>query len=411
MMKILAPTNWDTRLIEIFSSKGISEVYGKLSADIVGGGRASYLSASLSKKRFSEYIKVLRKEKIGFNYLLNATCMNNTEFTRQGQKKIRNLVEWLIKLGVSSATVANPYLLELLKKCYPQLKICVSTMAQVDCLRRAQYWESLGADVITLSEISVNRNFRLIKLIRAHLNCELQLIANNSCLQYCPFAHYHSVCQSHASQENSRTKRFLIDYCRFKCRFLYLSNCELFLRSTWIRPEDLSFYHGLGINSIKLVDRLMSTPALIKIIQSYADGGYNGNLADLLPKISGAPRFSSDGRSTARRIKLFLSFLRPFDVNIFLLYKTMRQLPACEIYIDNKALNGFIEGLASIDCQEIDCQECKYCHNWSTKVVKYDKDKLQKTLEGYSTALSKLASGALFKYATKDNCKMFTFSK
>jgi collagenase-like PrtC family protease len=71
-------------------------------------------------------------------------------------------------LGVRRVTVSTPFLLELVKRRFPEFKVRVGIYAQVDTPRRARFWEDLGADAIVLESFSINRNFS-----RATRRCRL----------------------------------------------------------------------------------------------------------------------------------------------------------------------------------------------------------------------------------------------
>ena len=53
------------------------------------------------------------------------------------------------------------------------------------------------------------------------------------------------------------------------------------------------------------------------------------------------------------------------------------------VYIDNKALDGFIEGLRCRDCASGKCEDCGYCRAWADKTVFID--------EAYRTEVLELA--------------------
>ncbi|MDD4895122.1 MAG: U32 family peptidase, partial [Candidatus Omnitrophica bacterium] len=201
-MKFSVPHNWQSDLLPRMNTAGVEQVYAKLARDFVGGGRASYMLPHVTKSKAAKRISQARQRGISFNYLLNSNCLGNREWTAKGQRSLVALLDWLIDIGVDSVTVSIPYLLELIKRRYPKLKVGVSTQAGVDTIKRAKYWEGLGADRITLAEISVNRNFPLLRLIRSAVKCELQLIANLDCLSSCPFWAYHAALNSHGSQDN-----------------------------------------------------------------------------------------------------------------------------------------------------------------------------------------------------------------
>lgn len=393
MIKFYVATNWQEDLIPLIRKEYVDELYGKLSADFIGGGRASSMLPQISKKHASIHIQKAHESGLKFNYLLNATCLDNLEWTITGQRKIRALLDWIVKLKVDSVTVSIPYLLELIKKRYPKLKVYVSTQAGVDGPQRAIYWYNLGADRITLSVLDVNRDFPLLKEIRKSVKCELQLIANLECLYRCPIYKYHSVLNAHSSQSNHITKGFVIDYCHLRCNFIKIANPVEFIRAGWIRPEDIHYYEDIGINHIKLVNRGMSTQEILLIVNAYSDRYYNGNLLDL---------FSAPTKNIVYQnpnlIHKLRYFFRPFSVNIFKLLKYRRFFTGYGIYIDNQKLEGFLEYFLKESCSLKSCKDCGYCDKVAKKVIKIDEDYRNKNLTKYQEFLDNIISGEIFKY-------------
>src|SRR5574337_477327 len=147
-------TNFDDGLIDALSAYPVTEVFGKLSSDPVGGGRASFALPPLSRRRFERHVKAAGAKGIGFNYLLNPACMDNREYTRQGQRDLEALLEYIEAAGVSAVTISLPFLLPLIKKRHPRLKVRVGVYARVDGVAKAKFWEDGGADCITLESLS-----------------------------------------------------------------------------------------------------------------------------------------------------------------------------------------------------------------------------------------------------------------
>ncbi|MBM3244810.1 MAG: peptidase U32 [Candidatus Omnitrophica bacterium] len=367
-MKFSVPTNWQEGLLPVLTgSPSINEVYGKLAEDFVGGGRPAYSVFDISRKNAARHINEIRKTKRGFNYLLNASCLGGREFTNKGKHEIAKLLDWLVAAGVDSVTVSLPFLAEMIKRKSPSLKISVSVMAHVDSIEKARFWDSIGADSITLSHTKLNRDFVLLKELRKAVKCGLRLMANNHCLYHCPFQEHHEAFSSHASQKNTGEGSFAIDYCSLNCKISKISFPHLLISAPWIRPEDISVYEKIGIDSIKLVDRRLPTPELARIINAYVNGEYKGNLVDLFPTLSGASR-TNRGNFLAR-LKNLLK-LAPQD--IIKLVKSRRIFETMEIKIDNQALDGFLDFFFTHDCRLSSCVDCGYCFRIADKAVKID---------------------------------------
>lgn len=392
-MKFCVPTNWQDDLLPQFNSPEITEVYGKLAEDFVGGGRNAYSLTNVSKRKAARYIRQVHNSNCEFNYLLNASCLGGEEFTPKGQRQIFRLLDWLVKIGVDSVTVSLPYLAEMIRKNFPSLKIAVSVMAHLDSIEKAKFWESLGAHSITLVHTKLNRDFKLLGQIRKNIKCQLQLMANNHCLYHCPLEEYHELFASHGSQSRHFKGNFIFDYCYLTCRHKKILNPALLVSSPWIRPEDLEVYEQIGIDSIKLVDRRLPSAELIRIIAAYINRRYEGNLLELFPTLGGA----SPGNLSNIFLRIKHLF-RPSAANILMVFKLKNLLKKVDIFIDNRALDGFINFFLTHDCRLVSCDDCGYCRTVADKVVKIDKDYQDKIGREYGRFLEALSSGRALRY-------------
>ncbi len=281
-MQFSLATNFDDALIDQVSGLPVTELFGKLSKDSVGGGRASYQIVGVGRRRVEEHVGHARRAGIGFNYLLNAACTDNLEFTRRGQKELRRLLDWLVEIGVESVTLSSPFLLRIVKERYPKLRTRVSVFACVDHLRKARMWEEMGADCLMLDALLVNREFQLLRSIRKGIRCELQLLVNNVCMQSCAMSHYHMNTLAHASQSGHSTGGFFIDWCFLQCTMKKLLDPVEYLRADWIRPEDIHLYEEMGYDSFKIAERGAPTAVLVNRVKAYAERRFDGNLLDLV---------------------------------------------------------------------------------------------------------------------------------
>ncbi|MCK9431355.1 MAG: U32 family peptidase [Candidatus Omnitrophica bacterium] len=392
-MQFAIPTNWqDDFLAGIVNSGEALEIYGKLNSDFFGGGKHSFQLPDVSKKRIQRDVAQMHRYGFKFNYLLNGTCFNNFEWTIGGQKKIRSLLDWLIRIEVDAVTVAIPYLLVMIKKNYPSLRVSVSTLAGVNSVATARYWEDLGADRITLLNTDVNRDFPLLKKIRETVGCQLQLIANVNCLYRCPFYLHHGNMATHSSQKGHRLKGFVIDYCRISCRYRQIMDPVEFIRSPWIRPEDVGYYEDIGIDSLKLIDRGMSTSWISLILKAYLKRKYEGNLIDLFPSPLKTIRFNKFSPFYLSRYFFFPGF-----VNVFRLLKLRGLLKEPDIYIDNRKLDNFLDFFMKNDCNLRGCRDCGYCQRVARETVRMEEASLRHAAEKYRECLDILSSGKLFE--------------
>ncbi len=396
-MKLSVAANYDPGLVPDLGAWPVHEVYGKLPSDGLGGGRPRYMAAAMGWDSLAAYVARLRRHGIAFNYLLNAACHGNREWSRWWQQKLRRVLGRLEDMGVSRLTVSTPFLLERIKRLHPSFHVRVGIYAQVDTPRRARFWESLGADAITLESFSINRRFDVLAGIRRAVRCELQLIANHLCLPNCPLQPYH---QSGFSHGAAGSRRLFVDYCFLHCSRMRLLDVSLFIKSMWIRPEDTAFYEALGFDSFKLLERDIPSPELLKRVRAYGERRFDGDLAELLFSYGFGEAPRKDRRWALRH------FFRPLQARPSrvarladlarhqgMLFATGRR----PVRIDNRRIPpGFVGGFEGRDCGRLDCTRCGYCERVARDCVAVDEAFREESLRRYAEANELCLSGELW---------------
>lgn len=408
-LRLSVATNFDLDLPGRLAPYGATELFGKLSCDAVGGGRASYMLAPVSRRGLEDHVREARRHGVAFNYLINPACMGNREFTSRGQRELRRLLDWVSEAGVEWVTVSLPLLAEVVKTRYPHLKVRAGVYAQVNSPERARFWEALGADCISIDPLTVNRDFPRLRAIRGSVSCDLQLLANTTCLRECPLAPYHMVGLSHASQ--SHGERFMVDYCLLMCTATKLSDPVSYIKSPWIRPEDTGVYEQMGYNSFKILERDAPTDALANRARAYHERRFDGNLIDIIQ-----PYGYKETRSPSQPRRRFLWDLRAFflprkanparlmswrELALMrgMIYRSQHGDP---LYIDNRALDGFLQGLIDRDCASRECNECHYCHTIARDALRVDEGYRRRCLELAKKLLADMRSGAMWGIGSDD---------
>lgn len=310
-------SHWDKYFLSTTINQNIT-LLGKLKDDIIGSGSLLLYRENYLEEEACEYIKESKKCGLGFNYILDTVCMDNKEFDKETYLKINELLIWLVRSGVSWVTVSHPFIIHLIKSKYPQLKITISSLANITTIKRAQYFVDMGADELILDE-SINRDFLAIKSIRENISCKLSLYANSSCIYQCPNNIYHSNYLSHTK-----------DHCKddFECHYESIDNPMEVLKAGWIRPEDTKIYEKLGIDSLVIIP---PKDNIQEIVCSYLNRRHNGSLLQLLNyKMSNTKYFDNK-------------------------------------YIDNNKLEGFLDFLSNHNCLITDCSKCNYCYDFGKK--------------------------------------------
>lgn len=392
-MKFDLATNFDNHLIEqIAPLHSVNWVYGKMRKDLVGGGRPSIVLPKVSWNDVQSHIDTCHENNLKFNYLLNALCMGNQEFQKRFHSNLLQLLDRLTSMKVDGVTVASPYLCRLIKERYPHFYISVSIYNGVRTLSQINYWEQMGADEITL-DLCVNRDFDKLRTFlkgTTGSNMILRLLGNNICLHGCPFVNNHAVAHAHASRQSEFSSSFHIDYQVLSCYNFKIKNPTKLISAKWIRPEDIHLYEDLMQETgndrltIKLMERDRSTEWLVRAITAYTNRSYDGNLLDLV-NYAGNDVGRKQVHTRSMAIK---TITKGYNLRQIRKYKDVVFAP--QIDIDNKSLDGFIDGFAngSTACESRLCDDmgwketreaprgtesaCSYCRRWAERTITLD---------------------------------------
>jgi hypothetical protein len=267
----------------------------------------------------------------------------------------------------------------------------------VDTPRRARFWEDLGADAIVLESFSINRNFRRLAAIRQAVRCDLELIANHICLMNCPMQTYHQSGFAHASDD---TNTLFIDYCFMRCSRTRLTDPSQFIKSAWIRPEDLAVYEAMGYTTFKLLERGIPSAELLRRVKAYSERRFDGNLAELLLSYGFKQPVRKESFWNLRH------FLKPRQVNplrlkpmidLARLQGWLSPLPECPIRLDaQKIPENFLDSFRNRDCASLDCQACGYCAQIAAQAVSISPGYRTEVLKKHAEIDETMATGRLW---------------
>jgi collagenase-like PrtC family protease len=388
IMKLRVGSNWDFGLIDALQGTSVDALFGKLPFDIVGGARPGFVLPQIGRDYVKRYIRACHERGLEFTYLLNAPCLGNLHYTRKGFKHLTELIEWVEASGADAVTVGIPYLVDLVRKRFPRLKVKVSTIARVNTVRKALQYEDMGVEEIILDE-HINREFKTLEAIRKAVRCNLELIVNNICLWQCPYNFEHVNHDGHASREGEEDASCYLQYPGYLCLYRKLTEPVELLKSPWIRPEDLTHYEAIGYGHFKITERFKRTPLLAAHVKAYEDRRFEGNLLDLFT----LPR---KGAFTPVHLDYFI---KPEHVNIMKVSELgkvfdleVREL----VHLDNQKLNGFIARFKEIDCNKETCSRCGYCDSVFNRAATVNEAELKKTAQRVKDFSEKLLTGEIF---------------
>ena len=324
------------KLNETYEDSKVIETYGSISVGkkLMNSRAANQLSAAdiVDLHKFIEYSA---GKNINFNYTINATHMQNQEFSRERVQEIKNFLRDLWNAGVRSLTVALPSIIEMIQSTKYDFKLKTSTLCQVTNAFKARAYKRKGIDRIVVDE-SINRKFFTLKRIREAIGDSVEIIVNPICHKNCIYRmfHYNQIAFDSVNVSN----KISVDYYEHRCVMQRHENINNFVKLSWVRPEDLKYYTSIGINYFKLQGRQWFAKGadVLRTLKCYFEERYDGNLMDL--------------------ITLFI------QVNSF------------NVYVDNNELDGFIKPFYEKEnfCKN-DCENCGYCEGFAKRCIDYKK--------------------------------------
>jgi collagenase-like PrtC family protease len=281
-------TSWSDALLDgLVSLNGLhptacfSEIYGAHRTSITGHGRPAYRLPQVESETFEQHVRRALGLGLRFNYVMNAPDFGGREKESGWLCEVSRLLAYLADCGVTGVTVSHPVLLQFIKREFSDFRINVSVIAGVDTVAAARNFEDMAVDVINLNPFTINRDFDALHAIRQAVRCELELYANIPCLDHCSRRDAHYQYSGRASRAAGAAE-VIQDPFLMRCSHTFLSEPAEFLRSPFIRPEDIFAYREVGIDIIKLSDRTEATEFLLQTARAYAGERYDGNLFDLI---------------------------------------------------------------------------------------------------------------------------------
>lgn len=336
------------------SGNRVYELYGSFQHGSFHSARPAKYLPLIDRPAFKQHVRLALKHGIRFNYLLNATSYANFEYTHEGRKELEDLLQFLCDCGVASVTVTAPYVIDIIKRRFPDLEVVVSTIGYVGSKRGISQYEEIGASRIVL-DVEVNRDFRFLRHVIPHTKVDLEIVVNPVCLYQCHFKFNHYCTATFGSRPHK-------DGCGHPYNQYYLNWCYLeklktpgeFMRSPWVRPEDVHLYQELGLRHFKIAGRGLDSEELLRRAKYYLQGTFSGNLLALL----GWPHW--------------LQFRKTVEGKV---------LEPLEISLQNEDLSGFLDFFHKQEppCR-LGCEGCGYCDKWAAKHIKSNDHEL---LKGY----------------------------
>jgi len=356
-VRLVVATSWDDALLHGLEGLPVYALFGKLKEDLVGGGRPSSILPEVDWEGMQRHIALAHRLGFRFNYRWNAVTVADAEYDPGYVARMEEQLRHLVAIGVDGLVVGMPWMIELAKGVAPELEVTISSYLEVITPRAAQQFEAMGADAIVLHHV-VNRDFAVLREIRAAVRCDLELIVNNSCVFQCPYSTCHHTSPAFHSRPGAPA---VLEYELFWCAGRHAADGAEIIRSRWIRPEDLVVYEDLGYDRFKVAGRGRDTAWLLRAARAYAERSYPGDLTDIVSMSQRAPlqlarRQADAGGPHAARWQQIAEQLAP----------------VARLEVDNRRIPAdFLRFFLTHDCNTRSCRACGYCERVARQAVRH----------------------------------------
>ncbi|BBE42277.1 U32 family peptidase [Conexivisphaera calida] len=353
-MELVVGTNFDDSLVDAIRGYPVRYLFGSHRKSPTGHGRSPSSVPDVDGARLRVHVSVAHSAGIKFLYAMNSVNLGGNEYRDEFWRRLDAEVEELLGMGVDGFIVANPLILERLKREHPGTEVAVSSFAKVTYARELERLAGMGADVVIMHQ-SRNRNFRVLSelaRVASRVGVELELIATDVCLWGCPFFEAHINLMGEATREDGRLPPGSFGYPFLYCAASMADDPANLVRSRWIRPEDVAAYERIGIGRFKIGSRRWSTEKIVRSVRAYSEGRYDGNLLDILEYMGGfvSALASASGNASAER-------------------SWMGALGG--IRIENSRFpRDWMRFFMENECETMSCEECRYCDGIARSVVR-----------------------------------------
>lgn len=349
--------NFDTELLSIIcklnnldNKNKITELYGSIAEHAALAARPDFRLPDIKHTQLESYIAQARAYGIDFNYTLNSIMPYGSKIElNKNINDVVNLIKYLEFIDVYRLTVANPIMLEIIRKyAKSDIEIELSTCAHVDTITQIKYYHEVYGVNKFCGNLNKNRDFKFLEAVAKYCNDNkiiYELMVNEFCgvggNGYATHCIYRDSCyMCHATNHCYEDTLLLDEYPMKQCIVSREKDPANWLRLKWIRPEDLKYYNDLGLYNFKVTGRTGSTKYISETINGYLNESYDGNL---------------------------LNLWKPLES----IKSGIEESQVSKINIPNKMLDGFITKWAkghNCDC-EVCGETCNYCKQFYERVL------------------------------------------
>nr|NJM03507.1 hypothetical protein [Desulfobacula sp.] len=197
--------------------------------------------------------------------------------------------------GMTGLVFSDAYFLNALSRTGRDIISGLEAVPGVNCMMDSSrkvfaFFELIGHTGFKLpGKIALDRSLnrdpdRLEETVREikarYPSIKIELLANEGCIDLCPFKLTHDAQISFSNLGLSRDQNYPTNRT-LGCHAYFFKTPERFFSSPFIRPEDLNAYQHTA-DAVKLCGRTLGPKFLMNCITAYRDASHDGNLLSLM---------------------------------------------------------------------------------------------------------------------------------
>lgn len=348
--------NGDTELLPKLSALNdryrgknqITKVYGSIQRHAQFAARPEFRLPNMSLGEFGDHVAVAHEFGIEFNYTLNASYVGAKNQIDQIKGALEKTLEELASVGVDRLIISNPMVLEIIHRMGMgnMFALEISTIAHIDTVMQIEALKSMYPMIdVVCGNLLKNRDFRFLKAATdfcSQNGITYEILANEFCSTgfkgggtHCVFRD--SCYDCHCTNKSKEDATSYYNYPMGNCMASRSQEGADWLRSSFVRPQDMEVYANIGgVTQFKVTGRTGTTDYLVLMAEAYLSEVWEGNLLELWKPLETIYR---EGATEAE-------------------HKHRFNIPTERL---DGYLNAWVTPVEPIDCTITRCEDCHYC--------------------------------------------------
>lgn len=278
MRNFTVPLHWDIGYIYALAkmqntSARVVELYGCLNVYKLPNGRIPLDHQDIDIPTAQHIREVIRKCGFSFAYLVNGPLPN---LLQSALELTNDLEKVLLDLDPDAFVISDPEIGRAIRNLNSTIPIHISSIASVETTAELDRFMDIAPCRLVLAHDLPKDPSKLLPLLHYCQFKEIMVecMVTESCLNRCPLKAQHYSAIASGSDDS-----LFHAYC-LKER---VSNPRKFLDAgSFLRPQDLYAYDELGIDIYKISGRSKGMDWLLRTIEIYLSGNYDGDLLEIM---------------------------------------------------------------------------------------------------------------------------------